>query len=33
MEECLFRAVPYFSWGNRGVSDMDVWVPYIRGIH
>lgn len=23
------RAIPYFYWGNRGNTDMDVWLPYI----
>jgi DUF1680 family protein len=21
------KAVPYFAWGNRGDTDMSVWIP------
>ncbi|MBQ2991141.1 MAG: glycoside hydrolase family 127 protein, partial [Clostridia bacterium] len=28
MEPCRITGIPYFAWGNRGVSDMDVWLPY-----
>lgn len=27
-DPCRITAIPYFAWGNRGVSDMDVWLPY-----
>lgn len=26
-EPCEIRAIPYFAWGNRTQSDMDVWLP------
>jgi len=25
---CTITAIPYFAWGNRGMTDMDVWLPY-----
>lgn len=28
MEEAELTAIPYFAWGNRGESDMEVWMPY-----
>ena len=27
-KEQNFTAIPYFSWANRGASDMMVWIPY-----
>lgn len=33
MEECRYRAIPYFAWGNRGECDMDVWVPMLCAKH
>lgn len=24
------RLIPYYAWGNRGISDMTVWMPYGR---
>lgn len=27
-KEQVFNAIPYFSWANRGASDMMVWIPY-----
>lgn len=24
---CIIKAVPYYTWGNRGVNQMRVWVP------
>lgn len=28
LEEVTFTAVPYFSWSNRDVNDMTVWIKY-----
>ena len=28
VDPCRITAIPYFAWGNRGVTDMDVWLPY-----
>lgn len=33
MEECRYRAIPYFAWGNRGECDMDVWVLMLCAKH
>ena len=27
MEELEIRLIPYFAWGNRGQSEMSVWMP------
>lgn len=27
-EKCRIRAIPYYTWQNRGETDMDVWLPY-----
>ncbi len=24
----ILKAIPYFSWGNRGKSAMQVWINY-----
>ena len=24
---CRMRAIPYFAWNNRGIDEMDVWLP------
>jgi DUF1680 family protein len=29
-ESAHIRLIPYFAWGNRGRSEMSVWVPLIR---
>ena len=26
-KETVLTAIPYFSWANRGLSHMDVWLP------
>lgn len=28
-EECTMTLVPYYTWGNRGLNDMRVWIPEI----
>lgn len=28
MKAVELTAIPYFAWGNRGETDMDVWIPY-----
>lgn len=30
LKEFEIRLVPYFSWGNRGQSEMSVWIPLIK---
>ncbi|PZX50974.1 aceric acid hydrolase [Algoriphagus chordae] len=30
LKEFEIRLVPYFSWGNRGESEMSVWIPLIK---
>ena len=25
--KCIIKAIPYYTWGNRGVNQMRVWVP------
>ena len=27
LEEIEIRLIPYFAWGNRGQSEMSVWMP------
>ncbi len=27
LEELPIRLIPYFAWGNRGLSEMTVWIP------
>jgi len=29
-ERVLVKAIPYFAWGNRGPSDLTVWIPRTR---
>jgi DUF1680 family protein len=29
-EEINIRLVPYYAWGNRGKTDMTVWLPLTR---
>ena len=24
------KAIPYYAWANRGVSEMEVWIPWIE---
>ena len=26
-QSCLIKAIPYFAWSNRGVDEMEVWIP------
>ena len=26
-EECCMTLVPYYTWGNRGLNEMRVWIP------
>ena len=26
-KECMITAVPYYTWGNRGINQMRVWLP------
>ena len=26
-KECQITLVPYYSWGNRGLNQMRVWIP------
>jgi hypothetical protein len=28
----LVKAIPYYSWNNRGAGEMEVWIPYEAGI-
>lgn len=28
-KSCTIRAIPYYTWGNRGENQMRVWMPYI----
>ena len=28
-EECSMTLVPYYTWGNRGLNEMRVWIPEI----
>lgn len=30
MSEMTIRLIPYFAWGNRGTSEMTVWIPVRR---
>lgn len=30
LEELEIRMIPYFAWGNRGKSEMSVWMPLNR---
>jgi DUF1680 family protein len=27
LEEVEISLIPYFAWGNRGTSEMSVWMP------
>ena len=27
MEVCQLKAIPYYTWGNRGLNQMRVWIP------
>ena len=27
-EECQVTLVPYYTWGNRGLNQMRVWIPF-----
>lgn len=29
-QEIALRLIPYFAWGNRGPSEMSVWLPVLR---
>ncbi len=29
-ENCNIRLIPYYSWGNRGLTQMRVWIPYVN---
>ncbi|MGN6127307.1 MAG: glycoside hydrolase family 127 protein, partial [Humibacter sp.] len=29
LETVETRLVPYFAWGNRGASEMSVWLPVV----
>ncbi len=33
MAEQSIRLIPYFAWGNRGKSEMSVWLPVGRKLH
>lgn len=26
-EPCVIKAIPYYTWGNRGLNEMRVWLP------
>ncbi|MBB3188301.1 glycoside hydrolase family 127 protein [Microbacter margulisiae] len=26
-QSCLIKAIPYYAWSNRGVDEMEVWIP------
>jgi len=30
IEECQVTLVPYYTWGNRGLNQMRVWIPEKR---
>lgn len=27
IKECDIKLIPYYSWNNRGISEMEVWIP------
>lgn len=29
-DEVVIKAIPYFSWANRGPSEMEVWIPFSK---